>query len=67
MSSLQKKALMLVNIILDVRDPDDTSTDEGKAMAEEAWQMRMHWRSEFMRAGMYQCVDVRFYLQSFCN
>uniref|UniRef100_A0A915APD9 Protein diaphanous n=1 Tax=Parascaris univalens TaxID=6257 RepID=A0A915APD9_PARUN len=52
-----KKALMLVNIILDVRDPDDTSTEEGKAMAEEAWQMRMHWRSEFMRAGMYQCVD----------
>ncbi|KHN84802.1 Protein diaphanous -like protein 1 [Toxocara canis] len=52
-----KKALMLVNIILDVRDPEDTSTDEGKAAAEEAWQMRMHWRSEFMRAGMYHCVD----------
>uniref|UniRef100_A0A0M3KBY8 Protein diaphanous (inferred by orthology to a D. melanogaster protein) n=1 Tax=Anisakis simplex TaxID=6269 RepID=A0A0M3KBY8_ANISI len=57
-----KKALMLVNIILDVRDPDDVSTDEGKAAAEEAWQMRMHWRSEFMRAGMYQCVDVRWRL-----
>lgn len=49
---------MLVNIILDVRDPDDTSTEEGKAEADEAWQMRMHWRSEFMRAGLYDCVEV---------
>uniref|UniRef100_A0A0N5A981 GBD/FH3 domain-containing protein n=1 Tax=Syphacia muris TaxID=451379 RepID=A0A0N5A981_9BILA len=52
-----KKALMLVNVILDVREPDDTSTDEGKAEAEEAWQMRMHWRSEFMRAGLYDCIE----------
>lgn len=52
-----RKSLMLVNIILDVRDPEDTSTEEGKAAAEEAWQMRMHWRSEFMRAGMYDCIE----------
>lgn len=59
---MQKKALMLVNIILDVREPEDTNTntDDGKAMAEQAWQMRMHWRSEFMRSGLYDCIEVNF-------
>lgn len=52
--------MTLVNVMLDVPEPDDTTTEEGRASAEAAWQIRMHWRSEFMRAGMYDCVQVRF-------
>ncbi|VDM07494.1 unnamed protein product [Wuchereria bancrofti] len=52
-----KKAMTLVNVMLDVPEPDDTTTEEGRASAEGAWQIRMHWRSEFMRAGMYDCVQ----------
>lgn len=52
--------MTLVNVMLDVPEPDDTTTEEGRASAEGAWQIRMHWRSEFMRAGMYDCVQVRF-------
>ncbi|KAL4002095.1 hypothetical protein ACH3XW_2060 [Acanthocheilonema viteae] len=52
-----KKAMTLVNVMLDVPEPDDTTTEEGRASAEAAWQIRMHWRSEFMRAGMYDCVQ----------
>lgn len=52
--------MTLVNVMLDVPEPDDTTTEEGRASAEAAWQIRMHWRSEFMRAGMYDCVQVKF-------
>ncbi|KAM3724825.1 Protein diaphanous [Dirofilaria immitis] len=52
-----KKTMTLVNVILDVPEPDDTTTEEGRASAEAAWQIRMHWRSELMRAGMYDCVQ----------
>ncbi|VDK71126.1 unnamed protein product [Litomosoides sigmodontis] len=52
-----KKAMTLVNVVLDVPEPYDTTTEEGRASAEAAWQIRMHWRSEFMRAGMYDCVQ----------
>lgn len=49
---------MFVNVMLDVREPVEATTEEGKAAAEAAWQIRMHWRSEFMRAGMYDCIEV---------